>query len=96
MAVETAGFSTAAGSMTPVIIGNLEESMVQRSIAVERSDGRRIEVGLPAHQADPFWSGRTDKSQSPVAEPSHKRLISFYCQIEGREGEKRERENILH
>ena len=54
MAVETAGFSTAAGSITPVIIGNLEESVVQRSIAVERSDGRRIEVGLPAHQADPF------------------------------------------
>lgn len=47
----------ASSTVAPVLIADLEESMVSAAVSVESSDGRRVEVGLVLSYAHPdgYW-----------------------------------------
>jgi hypothetical protein len=52
-ASETAGAIHSISVIAPVQIGDLEKSVIERAVRVERTDGWRVEITFPAHQANP-------------------------------------------
>lgn len=50
---DTTGAIHALCVIAPIQVGNLEQSMIERAIRVERADGRRVEITFPAHKANP-------------------------------------------
>ena len=52
-ASETAGAIHSISVIAPVQIGDLEKSVIERAVRVERTYGWRVEITFPAHHANP-------------------------------------------